>query len=411
VTVVATSGPSHGSATVEADRTITYAPTLNYFGPDSFDYQVCDSDGACDTATVSITVTSVNDAPVAADDTATTDEDTAVTIDVLTNDTDVEDGKPGGAVTVTSGPSHGSATVKADRTITYAPTLNYFGPDSFDYQVCDSDGACDTATVSITVDPVTDATLHWVGVTLTQSGGYVPLRVTVTSDDGGSVIGSEVTFSYGSTTCTDTVVALYPGSDVGTAYCMGTLSVSSTSTVTVTAGLAGDASAPSLTQPITVFKGVQHTITGGGNLVLANSVGEHPANVGSKKNFGFNADSGKRGTRLKGDINIVYERTLGVDYQLKAPTIASVAVNHSTAYGEITGVADLTDLSTSTTIAQGLVLQVRLVDGDDRSPAGLDTVSYTAWAPDGHLVFATNWNVSGATWMLQGLDGGNIDIK
>ena len=167
-------------------------------------------------------------------------------------------------------------------------------------------------------------------------------------------------------------------------------------------------------QPVTVFKNVQHTITGGGNLVLADSAGEFPANVGSKKNFGFNADSGKKGNRLKGDINIVYEYLLAgggmTDYQLKAPTIASVA--KVVEKGEITGTASLTDLPTGTVVRTGLILQVMLIDGNDASPVKPDTVAYTAWDPiDGHLIFATNWDIATATPMQQGLDGGNIDIK
>jgi hypothetical protein len=168
----------------------------------------------------------------------------------------------------------------------------------------------------------------------------------------------------------------------------------------------------SVTQVVTVFKNVQHTITGGGNLVLANSDGELPANPGSKKNYGFNADSGKLGKRLKGDINIVFEYVNGVitDYQLKAPAIDSVG--HVGEYGEITGVASLTDLGTSAVVRTGLVLQVMLIDGNDASPPEADVVAYTAWDPTyGHLVFSTNWDDTTATPMMQGLDGGNIDIK
>jgi hypothetical protein len=76
---------------------ITYTPDANYHGPASFIYQVCDngttngaSDSQCATGTVNITVNSVNDNPVAVDDSASTDEDTPVTIDVVANDTDVD---------------------------------------------------------------------------------------------------------------------------------------------------------------------------------------------------------------------------------------------------------------------------------------------------------------------------------
>ena len=77
-----TTGPNQGK--------ILYSPDANYFGGDSFTYRVTDGAAESNTATVTLTVNAVNDAPVANDDTATTNEDTAVTINVLDNDTDVE---------------------------------------------------------------------------------------------------------------------------------------------------------------------------------------------------------------------------------------------------------------------------------------------------------------------------------
>jgi hypothetical protein len=420
--------PANGTAVVTGSI-ITYSPNPDFSGSDSFVYEVCDqgegsSESLCDTATVYVTVNPINDAPVAVDDSAITDEQVAVVIDVLSNDSDVEDGTPpaNATVTVSSGPTHGTAVVNPDGSITYTPGagptgFGFFGTDSFDYQLCDSGTPveCDSATVTIAVAPVTDATLRWVGTTMMQSGGTVPLRVTVTSDDGGVVVGSTVTFAGPGVNCDPaTVVELYEGAGdtVGTAFCMETLSAGSTSTIVVTASLSGSVDAAAIDQDITIFKNEQHTITGGGNLVLAFSAGELPANPGSKKNFGFNADSGKRGNRLKGDINIVYEFMNGgiTDYQLKAPGISSIG--HIGAYGEITGMAELSNLGTGAILHTGLILQVELIDGNDAEPPAVDLVAYTAWDPnDGHLVFATNWDMLTATPMRQGLDGGNIDIK
>ena len=110
-----------------------------------------------------ITVTAVNDVPVAVDDAFITDEDSSVTIPVLGNDTDVDgdpltvthvDGQPilsGQTVAV----SNGAVTLNADGTLTFTPSPDYNGPASFAYTI--SDGALSaTATVNGTVTPVND---------------------------------------------------------------------------------------------------------------------------------------------------------------------------------------------------------------------------------------------------------------
>ncbi|HVF06439.1 MAG TPA: Ig-like domain-containing protein [Frankiaceae bacterium] len=139
---------------------ITYDPngmfeylTTGQTATDSFTYTV--SDGTLtDTATVTVTVTGVNDAPVAADDTATTAEDTPVVVNVVANDADDE-----GPLTVTAvgNATNGTATNNNDGTVTFAPAANYAGPASFTYTVTDSNGVTDTATVTVTVNAVNDA--------------------------------------------------------------------------------------------------------------------------------------------------------------------------------------------------------------------------------------------------------------
>ncbi|MDF4970633.1 tandem-95 repeat protein, partial [Vibrio parahaemolyticus] len=79
-------GPANGTVSVNPDGSVTYTPNDNYHGEDTFTYIVT-SGGVSESAIVEVNVTPVNDAPVAKDDTAITDEDTPVTIDVLSNDT------------------------------------------------------------------------------------------------------------------------------------------------------------------------------------------------------------------------------------------------------------------------------------------------------------------------------------
>ncbi len=93
--------------------------------------------------------------PMAADDTAMTDEDTAVTIPVVANDTDPEGGTLS-APTIAAAPSHGQAAVQTDGTITYTPAPDYHGPDAFTYTVSASVHQSAPATVFVTVRPVND---------------------------------------------------------------------------------------------------------------------------------------------------------------------------------------------------------------------------------------------------------------
>lgn len=156
VTVV--NGPTNGSTTVNpATGNITYIPKQNFNGIDTFTYQVCDDDGACDTATVRITVNAVNDPPMAVPDSDLIPEDSLPnTIFVLDNDTDV-DSSP--LMIISAGPAlSGTVTVNnalPPHSITYTPNLNVNGTDVFTYTI--SDGfLTDTTTVIVTINPVND---------------------------------------------------------------------------------------------------------------------------------------------------------------------------------------------------------------------------------------------------------------
>lgn len=112
-----------------------------------------------DSAAITIVITNVS--PTANDDSFALDEDDSGTIDVADNDTDT-DGNLDPSTTNTScgtcsTPAQGSLVSNGDGTFDYTPIADYFGPDSFVYEICDTDAACDTATVTITVDPVNDA--------------------------------------------------------------------------------------------------------------------------------------------------------------------------------------------------------------------------------------------------------------
>ncbi len=141
--------PANGSATNNGDGTVTYDPNANFNGTDTFTYTIGDGRGGSDTGTVTVTVSPTGDPPQAFDDSATTAENTSVTVNVLANDHD-PDGDPL-SVTGATNPPNGSAVVNPDKTITYTPDSGFAGIDSFDYTISDGTGGSDTATVTIQV--------------------------------------------------------------------------------------------------------------------------------------------------------------------------------------------------------------------------------------------------------------------
>src|SRR5262249_18616779 len=145
----------HGSALLNADGSFTYTPALNYFGADSFTYKV--NDGALDSnvATVSITVTAVNDAPVAADASVTARTNIGLMVDPRAFVTDVD--STVFTTQIVSGPTNGVLTANADGSYTYTSNAGFQGADSFRYTVNDGQATSNLATVNITVTPANAA--------------------------------------------------------------------------------------------------------------------------------------------------------------------------------------------------------------------------------------------------------------
>ncbi len=154
LTVSLISPPSHGTLTLAADGAFSYTPDDNFFGSDQFSYQLDDGEDLSNVATARITINSVNDAPVAHDDTYFTLVGQPLMISsaagLLRNDSDIEN-DPLSAERVTA-PQNGSLTLNADGSLTYQPQAGFTGVDSFQYRARDGQSASTAATVRIAIN-------------------------------------------------------------------------------------------------------------------------------------------------------------------------------------------------------------------------------------------------------------------
>lgn len=136
------------------NATVTFTPIAGKTGVASASYQVDDAYGNTSTATIYVTVTHINQAPVANNDTYATLEDTVLIGNVLANDTDLEYDPL--TVSLVAGPQSGSLTLNSDGNFIYTPAANTYGSDWFTYRISDGQYAS-TATVFLTITSVNDA--------------------------------------------------------------------------------------------------------------------------------------------------------------------------------------------------------------------------------------------------------------
>ncbi|MEW6101505.1 MAG: Ig-like domain-containing protein [Candidatus Omnitrophota bacterium] len=140
---------TNGVLTLNSDGSFTYTPNANFNGVDAFTYVANDGSVNGNIATVDITVNPTNDAPVANNDSTTTNQNTAVSINVLANDTDL-DNNPLTVTNLTNG-ANGITALNPDNTVTYTPNSGFSGTDTFTYTANDSllDSAAATVTVTV----------------------------------------------------------------------------------------------------------------------------------------------------------------------------------------------------------------------------------------------------------------------
>jgi|GEM_PF-1499711 len=181
--------PAHGSAVANPDGTVSYTHDGSETLEDRFTYTVQDNEtGTSLPGEVLIRVEPVNDAPLAVEDLAETNEDQPLPINVLGNDTDVDSAIAPETLAVSRRPAHGAA-VLADGGITYSPSPNFFGEDAFTYTVSDLEGATsEPGEVTVTVRPVNDPPVAVADSASTTEDEPVDIKVLNNDSDPDSAI-------------------------------------------------------------------------------------------------------------------------------------------------------------------------------------------------------------------------------
>ncbi len=156
MTAVLVDEPSHGFLHLSPGGSFTYVPDANFFGEDSFTYQVDDGENLSNVATVTIRVESVNDPPIATPDHATVNPGQSLNFGgtgLISNDSDPE-GDTIRIVAASAGPeTHGTVSF-ANNMVIYTADATFIGNDSFTYTIEDSNGAQSVGTVHVRVVPV-----------------------------------------------------------------------------------------------------------------------------------------------------------------------------------------------------------------------------------------------------------------
>ncbi len=174
------SGPANGILT-GSGASRSYRPNTNFNGGDSFTFRVSDGQYNSASATVTITVTAVNDPPVATNTSVLDYEEYPVTF--VLGGKDVDNSITTCTFTIVTPPAHGTLS-SGNRVRTYTPATNYFGPDSFTFQISDGTALSGIATVSITVNPLPDAPVAFPQTVTTAEEVAVPITLSAFDADG-----------------------------------------------------------------------------------------------------------------------------------------------------------------------------------------------------------------------------------
>jgi hypothetical protein len=168
---------------------------------------------------------------------------------------------------------------------------------------------------------------------------------------------------------------------------------------------------------VNVYRNEGEYITGGGYVVIENPMGDYAASIDSKMNFGFNVKFNRKGTNLRGKVNVIFRRTesdgLVCVYQIKSNAILSLGVppdlDPATGIATFTSKAnlqDVTDPLNPISLGGNLSFQMDLTDMGE--PGSNDSIGITVYNASGELLFSSEWN--GVQTIEKLLSGGNVVV-
>ncbi|MCX2576382.1 DUF7507 domain-containing protein, partial [Pedobacter sandarakinus] len=220
LTFATTTPPANGTVVLNADGTYTYTPKANFNGTDSFVVTVSDGKGGSTTVTINVTVTPVNDAPVATTPVNVVTNQNSPVSGVITA-TDVDGDLL--SYTIATPPANGTVVLNPDGTFTYTPNNNFSGADSFTVRVSDGKGGSTLVTVNVGVNLVPAPSMSLTKVatnTVSKAGDVIDYRILVTNN--------------GNVNLTDVIVK-DPGADAGSILPATVANLAPGASVTITA--------------------------------------------------------------------------------------------------------------------------------------------------------------------------------
>lgn len=331
--------PSDGTVTQNTDDTLGLTTTPDNSGADQRTSQGCQPDGSatvdttpglpCSAASVAV---AAQGPPVTADDAASTLRNADVTLAVLSNDSDPENGVL--TVGTVTSPGHGTVANNGDGTITYTPAADYSGTDTFTYEACDPTALCTIGTATVTVVDVGPLTSSGPGPDPQSAAVALPAGAALTLLDASNnpvatlTIAAQGTYSSTADSLVFTPVPGVTGDATAAGYRVTTVGgASADSTYTPTVTLPDPPSPPDLesTGVGTDLESVTVIIPAGGQVELLTRSGA-PAGTTYRDGFTFGLYTLDLATGLF---------TFTPDYGIVGPMFSPAGYRITDAYGQV----------------------------------------------------------------------------